>query len=435
MSVNTFPLLSTQEIIAALRDISISLTEEDMARPSAQRMMAVYEVILDQVMGMPRQACANIPLEDMEFLPYPDLHQDSASHATFLRELVRLMSVVGINDFSMRELRKPEAPGVRRILSAVINFIRFRENSMNDLDQQMRRSEELLEQRERMLHEHAQMKEKLEGLRVQREQERPETEERQRANAELQGELRVLLTEQGRLTLEMDELKERKGQLNEKIQSLKAEFKACQDENEGLRSRIVHSPEKIQQEIKETSGRLAETKSLISGSEQREREMRSRVNGLSQVEDTLEECSDLQGQMRNQEQKVQEALETIEWKRKKGRELEVRRQQVERQIRMSEEKMGRLHKGQETRMSQTRSRMNELNEKHEEVWQEREGIMKQIEENRRVVKEKSVEMEKETKETEAHLAMLRTDYHQLEAQIIRYQEEITAALNLGTPRS
>lgn len=53
---------------------------------------------------------------------------------------VRLMSVVGINDFSMRELRKPEAPGVRRILSAVINFIRFRENSMNDLDQQMRRS-------------------------------------------------------------------------------------------------------------------------------------------------------------------------------------------------------------------------------------------------------------------------------------------------------
>ncbi|RKP13216.1 Nuf2 family-domain-containing protein [Piptocephalis cylindrospora] len=441
-SVNTFPLLSTREIISALRDISVSLTEEDMAHPSAQRMMTVYEVILDQVVGLPRQSCTNVPLDEMDFLPYPDIHQESAGHAAFLRELVRLMAVVGINDFSMRELRKPEAPGVRRILSAVINFIRFREGSMSALDQKMRQSEELLEERMRLIHEHEQMKERLEALRVQRSQEQPEIEERERENEELQGQLRALLAEQGRLTAETDGLKERKAQLIERIQSLQEEFTLCQEENEVLRARIVHSPEKIQQEIKETSMRLSETKSLIVGSEQREREMRGRVAGLSQVDDdirtclqTLEECLDLRQRVNHQEQKVQEALETIEWKKKKGRELEVRRQQVERQIRMSEEKMGRLHKGQETRMSQTRERMEELNRKHEEVWIERDEIEKKIEASRNEIKVMNAEMDTVTKEAEAYVGMLRTDYHQLEAQIIRYQEEIASALDLDTSRS
>lgn len=40
------------------------------------------------------------------------------------------MIVVGVDDFSLRDLIKPEPAHVRRILSAVINFAKFREERM-----------------------------------------------------------------------------------------------------------------------------------------------------------------------------------------------------------------------------------------------------------------------------------------------------------------
>lgn len=38
-----------------------------------------------------------------------------------------MMSRLGVTDFTSRDLTKPEADRVRRVLSAVINFIKFRE--------------------------------------------------------------------------------------------------------------------------------------------------------------------------------------------------------------------------------------------------------------------------------------------------------------------
>ena len=39
----------------------------------------------------------------------------------------KLMTKVGVEDFSLRDVLKPESPRVRRIFSAVINFAKFRE--------------------------------------------------------------------------------------------------------------------------------------------------------------------------------------------------------------------------------------------------------------------------------------------------------------------
>jgi len=45
------------------------------------------------------------------------------------------MEQVGVDDFSLRDIVKPETAHVRRILSAVINFAKFREERMSVLDQ------------------------------------------------------------------------------------------------------------------------------------------------------------------------------------------------------------------------------------------------------------------------------------------------------------
>lgn len=50
------------------------------------------------------------------------------------------MTEVGIDDFSLRDVLKPEPPRVRRILSAVINFAKFREEQMAIYDQYTQKS-------------------------------------------------------------------------------------------------------------------------------------------------------------------------------------------------------------------------------------------------------------------------------------------------------
>jgi len=50
------------------------------------------------------------------------------------------MTQVGIDDFSIRDLIKPEVLRVKKILSAIINFARFREEQLSVFDKYTERS-------------------------------------------------------------------------------------------------------------------------------------------------------------------------------------------------------------------------------------------------------------------------------------------------------
>lgn len=50
------------------------------------------------------------------------------------------MTQVGVQDFSIRDLIKPEAQRVKTILSAVINFAKFREEQLSVFDKHVERS-------------------------------------------------------------------------------------------------------------------------------------------------------------------------------------------------------------------------------------------------------------------------------------------------------
>jgi kinetochore protein Nuf2 len=50
------------------------------------------------------------------------------------------MTQVGIDDFSIRDLIKPDVLRVKKILSAIINFARFREEQLSVFDKYTERS-------------------------------------------------------------------------------------------------------------------------------------------------------------------------------------------------------------------------------------------------------------------------------------------------------
>jgi len=60
------------------------------------------------------------------------------------------MLEVGIDDFSLKDLIRPEAPRLRIILSAIINFAKFREEQLGVFEDFNKKSDELVEQRNKL---------------------------------------------------------------------------------------------------------------------------------------------------------------------------------------------------------------------------------------------------------------------------------------------
>lgn len=61
------------------------------------------------------------------------------------------MAEIGIEDFGMKDLIRPEPVRLRIVLSAIINFAKFREEQLGLMDELNRKSEELSEKHDSLL--------------------------------------------------------------------------------------------------------------------------------------------------------------------------------------------------------------------------------------------------------------------------------------------
>ena len=127
----SFPELRNAEILQCMEDLRIPLAEAELNKPTPMTVQRIFESFADIFMGIGKDQQQQQPsFSVVETLEYPDLHLDSINLVSFYRIILRLMNEVGINDFSLRDLIKPESVRLRLILSAVINFAKFREEQL-----------------------------------------------------------------------------------------------------------------------------------------------------------------------------------------------------------------------------------------------------------------------------------------------------------------
>ena len=67
------------------------------------------------------------------------------------------MIEVGIDDFSLKDIIRPEAPRLKIVLSALINFAKFREEQLGVFEEFSRKSEDLVEQRSKFTSREAEL--------------------------------------------------------------------------------------------------------------------------------------------------------------------------------------------------------------------------------------------------------------------------------------
>ncbi|KAJ2759862.1 kinetochore-associated Ndc80 complex subunit nuf2, partial [Coemansia nantahalensis] len=254
---NSFcPTLKSQDILDVMRQMEIPILEEDLEKPTPQRVQLWYEAFLYILKGISIEQLGS-DIELLDLTDYPESHSDDIFLMSFYQNMAVLLQQVGVDDFSLRDMLKPEPARVRRILSGVCNFAMFRDDRMPTLEKYTQQADEQAERLEALQQELDQVQARVAAIRAQRQQELPQVRKLQEANGQLREELKDLGRSQAALAEATSTTRAEKDALQDAIGTVKYAIATLQDELGRLNARVVHSPEKIQQAIAELTESIA----------------------------------------------------------------------------------------------------------------------------------------------------------------------------------
>lgn len=126
-------VLSTPtEIVTCLEELYFETSEDLIVHcdKNAQDVRRLFEHLLEILSGV-RKDELNMPVFNAhQNLNWPQLHEDSIPALAFWRAISKLMYTCGVNDFTRSDIAHPQPKRLRKQLSALINFAKFREERM-----------------------------------------------------------------------------------------------------------------------------------------------------------------------------------------------------------------------------------------------------------------------------------------------------------------
>lgn len=126
----SFPVLTRSELLQCTDELKVDVTEEDINKPCTQRVLLIYDFFTDLLMGFTRDSFTQLSFRaQQQFNGQHDeqIYQDAIGLVSYFKQLRKLMADVGVDDFTMKDILRPDGQRFRRCLSALINFAKFRE--------------------------------------------------------------------------------------------------------------------------------------------------------------------------------------------------------------------------------------------------------------------------------------------------------------------
>lgn len=210
-SHDQFPLLNIQEITFCLLACEITVTEEQIARPTNAFVKELYGEFCDQYMGTPipevqrriaqgkrkklkklqdtSKKTTNIQERDNDAMEVENgdredeemegqqineddnEYDDEDEDLIHLRDLYvlyaateRFMQICGIGNFTLLDILRPDPFRTRRILSAVINFARYRSVRLNACEDLVKRADDEEERLRNVKEKNLDLADKLQEL-------------------------------------------------------------------------------------------------------------------------------------------------------------------------------------------------------------------------------------------------------------------------------
>ena len=280
----SFPILSEKEIVQCLHELGMKATVEQIQKPTYEIVQHIFENLVVLLCGVTSEELQQPVFAAIDAIEYAELHDESIPAMAFFVQTAKLLQSSGVKDFSMKDLHKPEGARLKKSLSAVINFAKFREEKLVAYTELQEKHEELIENRDRLKREHEELEKELARMTEEREAELPEA-----ANVEaevdiLYGENQALNKQQANMSNELKALKQEVNAMTEDAAQLRLKVSAVRGTQEDLKAQIVQSPHKIKAELEDLAGALELEKAALSEAEKSTRDVASKLDAALKIE-------------------------------------------------------------------------------------------------------------------------------------------------------
>lgn len=356
-----FPVLDVGELVELYATMQFGISERDLLRPTQTFVMALIEQIMDKFLYIsPHSLRQRVVSRDEEVGP-------SLNIVMCQRIMYKFLCDCGVDDFSIRDIAKPEAARVRIILSSLVNYARFREQRMLDCADLLDSNYDVLEEYRNLAEVNSQYKTQIDDLEHNLQAQSPSLSALNEKNKQLEAKLMALKTTQEEITAHHHAYREEKQTLVKELENQSALYIESEKDLEQIRPYIKESPESI----KELVGKMEQSK-------QREREIvqeleaRSRDLPVSEhsFDELIREFSSLNSLVEelvaesNKHKALVASLQTIRKDLAESNEeladLVRRTSQVEGQLKHNEERLAKLKAFYNDKMEALDMRLGEL---------------------------------------------------------------------------
>eukprot|EP00584_Thalassiosira_punctigera_P009868 CAMPEP_0172534744 /NCGR_PEP_ID=MMETSP1067-20121228/7002_1 /TAXON_ID=265564 ORGANISM="Thalassiosira punctigera, Strain Tpunct2005C2" /NCGR_SAMPLE_ID=MMETSP1067 /ASSEMBLY_ACC=CAM_ASM_000444 /LENGTH=269 /DNA_ID=CAMNT_0013319569 /DNA_START=11 /DNA_END=816 /DNA_ORIENTATION=- len=263
-SSNLFPVLKNSTILQIMEEVSVPLTEAELTEPGRckERVREVFVQLLNMCWGLaddPAALPSRVRVAKSK-LPHPSLYDDALPEAKFFCLLSKMLRTCGYREFGFRDLAAPQPKRFRRQLSALINFLKYREDMGHLEAQALEEREELFAALDELAENHMTLQDRLEEARKVQEERMLEREAAEAECKEMEAEIAQQNKIQSSIRQEAHSLKRSANELKDKIANLAIALRELQAEERNLSKEVVDSPDRIRSELAKAGERLEAAK-------------------------------------------------------------------------------------------------------------------------------------------------------------------------------
>ena len=249
MSHYSFPILKNQDILLCLSELSIEATEDDLVNPTSGKVQLMYSQFIEILLNQRREDMLQPSFSGIDALEYPELHEESVPTMGFLKSCHKLLSTSGISDFALHDITKPEYKRLRRNISAIINFAKFREERLQTFEGFTQQTEELAARKAALEEENERLVTEVNEANHRQQVEAPEAAALVAENGEREVVVRALWNRQTAVQKECQTLKAQLHEVQDAIKEANAKLLDAREEAQALKSQIVPDPKKLKHDL------------------------------------------------------------------------------------------------------------------------------------------------------------------------------------------
>lgn len=420
-----FPLLDFKEIALCLQGCDMMADEDLLQRPTTQYINNLLEQIIDTFMGVSTRKLKSDLSTCSVDNEYPELQAEARMTMGMQRLMYRFLSDCGIDDFSIADVMKPEPQRFRRILSAVVNFARFREEHMNDCDDLVEKTDKNQRKLDQLGSEAEYLKQRIDELEHSKDPER--VKEVEASNTEVESKLRELKKVQETLTEKHEQYRQERAKKLSDIENTAYLLAEAKKENEKIRPYIVESPEMLYKINNEMNASLATNKEELERYEKRQRLLDTSGESFKLIEQetkgllrVLDECEAELHKEEDATARVNRYQELYEQRSLESQELERENQQLQRRIDMTQEKIHRATQQKAQKKGAVEVKMRELQDQYATLIAERDLNNQDMERKRTYIEKMELQMDQMKQQLESEMRSVAYENEQLQAHINRY---------------